>query len=197
MRYILPGMGASSAMYSGPWRSLENTVFVDWPEMSGEITFATIASCLIDIHKINSEDQLVGTSLGGIVAQEICRQVNCNDITLISSATKREEINKFLIAISPLSEVTPIQFIQLLAGKSSPALNELFASVGPEFIRSACQELRHWEDSYEGEFNVKRLHGTHDHIIPCPNNVDLKLDGGHLIAMTHAQDCVDFIRNAE
>jgi pimeloyl-ACP methyl ester carboxylesterase len=32
-----------------------------------------------------------------------------------------------------------------------------------------------------------------DHVIPVPPDAQKVVDGGHLIAMTHAQECVDFI----
>lgn len=75
MRFVLPGMGATSAMYSGPWRSLPATAFVDWPPAVGDITFTTIAADIIREHQIGSEDSMIGTSLGGMIALEIARQV--------------------------------------------------------------------------------------------------------------------------
>ena len=40
-----------------------------------------------------------------------------------------------------------------------------------------------------------RIHGKHDHVIPTPAQVDLALDGGHLIAMTQADECARFLKS--
>lgn len=192
MRYILPGMGATSAMYAGPWRSLPNTEFIDWPRNPQEFTFKSIASHLIGEYGIEPEDRLVGTSLGGIIALEIAALVGCSDVCLISSCRNRDEINQVLLALAPLSDVTPMKFIQLLVGKSGD-LGQMFAEVDTEFVRGACRELGKWISPEVGAIELRRIHGSRDHVIPCPPDADLIIDGGHLIAITDAQKCVKFV----
>jgi hypothetical protein len=139
MRYFLPGMSATSEMYAGPWRDLPDSVFLDWPTISGEITFATVAEHFIDKYAIGPSDQLVGTSLGGIVALKIARQSNCNAVILISSATAPSEINSLLMALAPLSSVTPLRFLQHFSAISGE-MGQMFSQVDARFIRSACAE---------------------------------------------------------
>jgi hypothetical protein len=38
-----------------------------------------------------------------------------------------------------------------------------------------------------------RIHGRNDLVILPPKRADLLLNGGHLIAMTHAKECVAFL----
>ena len=40
---------------------------------------------------------------------------------------------------------------------------------------------------------MKYVHGKKDGFIRCPENSRIVDDGGHLIAITHAQECVNFI----
>lgn len=44
------------------------------------------------------------------------------------------------------------------------------------------------------DVTITRIHGKNDLVIPLPSEVLNPIDGGHLIAMTHAQECVDRIR---
>jgi pimeloyl-ACP methyl ester carboxylesterase len=166
-------------------------MFLDWPSMTENISFASISERLIKEHAIDSDDTLVGASLGGMIALEMSCRVGCNDLTLIGSAVNRNEINQFLLALSSLSWITPLRFIQVIAGKSGGELGRMFSHVDTDFIHSTCRELRSWEPPKGDTHSITRIHGAKDHVIPCPEEADLILDGGHLVAMTHAQECVD------
>jgi pimeloyl-ACP methyl ester carboxylesterase len=52
-----------------------------------------------------------------------------------------------------------------------------------------------WEGLGAGDVPCFRLHGRRDLIIPPPAEVDLLIKGGHLISITHAEECVAFIRS--
>jgi hypothetical protein len=61
--------------------------------------------------------------------------------------------------------------------------------------RAMCLAIFTWEGLGVSDTSVFRIHGKHDLVIPCPPKVDLLLDGGHLVAITHARDCVEFVRD--
>ena len=186
-------MGATSAMYDGPWRALPDAIFLDWPALSGDITFAAVADHFIAQHNIGPGDSLIGTSLGGIVALEIARRSLCNTVTLISSAVSPKEINSILLGLAPLSSVTPLRFMQHFSS-SCGEMGRMFAEVDARFVRSACLELSIWPGLSDGHgLRIHRVHGRHDRIIACPAEPDLELPGGHLIAMTQAEACAEFV----
>lgn len=193
MRYVLPGMGATSAMYSGPWRELSETRFLDWPHVPEPITLAGTAAVLIEKHGIKETDTLAGSSLGGIVALEIARLVQVKEVVLVGSAMTRSEINPFLMALAPLSDITPVSLLQALAGKSAGELGRMFAQVDPAFIRASCKDLMRWPGFEPTETILRRIHGARDHVIRCPDDAKHISEGGHLIAMTHARECVAFV----
>jgi hypothetical protein len=56
-----------------------------------------------------------------------------------------------------------------------------------------CAAIFEWEGLGEDVITPLRIHGRSDRVIPLPSHVDLVLDGGHLIAMTHAEECVRFL----
>ena len=66
MKYLIPGLGANSNMYAGPWRHLKDSRFVDWPPWDGEITIADLADTMARHYRINENDTLIGTSMGGM-----------------------------------------------------------------------------------------------------------------------------------
>ncbi len=47
MIYLLPGLGATSAMYDGPWMAMDKAKAIDWPVYSGETTLSQVADRII------------------------------------------------------------------------------------------------------------------------------------------------------
>ena len=194
MLYLLPGMGATSGMYSGSWLNLDKVVFVDWPDMDLPFTLGEVATALIKKHKIRPEDIVGGSSLGGIISLEIGSQLQSKQVILIGSAISRTEVNAFLRMIAPMAKITPFSLIQLLAA-SSGVLGKMFSQTDSEFIRQSCKQINQWQGCQIDLSKVHRIHGSKDHIISCPDDCKIIKNGGHLIAMTHAKECVEFIQN--
>ncbi len=85
-RFILPGMGADASMYQGLWRELPHAHFCDWPAYAGQTSIADVAESLIDQYRITSDDELIGTSFGGMVSAEITIRLNLRRVFLIDGA---------------------------------------------------------------------------------------------------------------
>ncbi len=193
MIYILPGMGATSNMYSGPWRKIPNAKFINWPRYNGEKTISEVAESVIRRYGIMRSDSVAGSSLGGIVSLEIADKLGIRNVYLFGSAVSKNEINPLLRFLSPLSEITPIKVIQALAGKFRNEFLTMFHSSETEFIRAMCHAVSNWQ-GYKGDQSIiKRIHGENDKVISCFGACKKIKDGGHLIAMTHAADCIEII----
>ena len=195
MLYILPGMGANSSMYTSydEWNTLEGVKFIDWPIWSGEKSLRELAERLIRIHKISKEDTIVGSSLGGMIAVEIAKLVDAKKVILIGSAAEPSEVNKFLLKLTPLVSITPIKFIQFLTGKYDSHLLTMFRETDGDFIRNMCLAIKSWPGS-EAFARISRIHGRNDSVIRCPETANVIQNGGHLIAMTHAKECTDLLK---
>jgi pimeloyl-ACP methyl ester carboxylesterase len=191
--YVLPGMGANSTMYSGAWLTLPNCFFVEWPPYKKENSIEKIGERVVEEAEIKDGAILVGSSLGGIVACEIAKLRNLSHLFLVGGAKKKEEINDFLALIHPLADLLPIEFIQMVAGKIPNEVTKMFNRSQAEFIRAMCRAIFEWPGLDDTVFKPARIHGRFDRVIPVPPDADKIVDGGHLIAMTHAQECVDFI----
>jgi pimeloyl-ACP methyl ester carboxylesterase len=193
--FVLPGMGADHRMYGAPaWRALEDARFLDWPKYAGESSIAEIAGRVILDAGIEDDAIVMGSSLGGVVACEISRRRRLRSLVLIGSAAHREELSWLLEALSPLVSLAPISFIQALAGKMSGELGEMFASGQADFIRAACLAIFEWTGLDRSRIVPVRLHGRKDWVIPLPPDSDFIVEGGHLIAMTHSDECVIFLK---
>jgi pimeloyl-ACP methyl ester carboxylesterase len=192
--FVLPGMGADNRMYSGPWRTLPRTTFLDWPSYHNETTIAQIASRLVDDAKIADGSIVIGSSLGGIVACEIARIRNLKTLVLIGSAINRDEICSLLSVFHPITDFAPLKFLQAAVGKLPGDLTQMFSRADAEFIRAMCRAIFTWDGLQNSTTKLIRIHGRHDRVIPLPKNVDSILDAGHLVAMTHADACTNFLR---
>lgn len=192
MIHFYPGMGATSEMYAESWRELPDSVFHVWPEWKGELTIAELASNLKEEHGIKRGDIVVGSSLGAMVACELSNQIELARIILIGGAKNKEEVSRLLSVLMPLIDLAPMDFIRISAGKVPHELSTMYAGCDPEFIRNMCKAIFTW-DGLQSEVEVSRIHGSNDYVIPLPDQVDKVIKGGHLIAMTHAEECLEQI----
>jgi len=176
-------------MYSGAWLEKVYFDFIDWPKDYVPDSIRDLAfnvSRKIDYKPI----AIAGSSLGGMVALELADILKVENVILLGSATSKEEINPLLKALGPLAEITPMKLCQILAGKTPTLLSQMYAEQNPEFIRSMIHSALNW--SYEGNATIHRIHGKKDHVIKA-KSADLWLDAGHIVAITHAEDCVEYI----
>jgi len=179
-------MGANHHMYAGPWRSSLDFDFRDWPSASAPESIVDLAAIIAE-QLDYQPDAIVGSSLGGMVALELASLMGVRDVALLGSAVSHQEVNGLLQLLSPLAGVTPLQLCQTLAGKTPGLLLQMYSEQDPEFIRAMIRSVFRW--SYEGDAAIFRIHGRHDPVIQC-EQADVWLDAGHLVAMTHAEDCV-------
>ena len=193
--YILPGMGATSEMYSSLKRELRfNAHLLDWPSYQSEISLKEVAERIIAENPINESDVIGGSSLGGMIALEVSMILNTKAVVLMGSAIRNDEINRLLSMISPLASITPLSFIQVIVGKNEEVVSQMFSASEPDFIRSMCKYVSLWP-GYVGPIEkVIRIHGRKDHIIKCPqSDCDVVENAGHLLAITHAKECTAFL----
>jgi len=192
--HVYPGMGATSEMYRGLWKE-QPFIFHDWPDLAGETSITGYSSRLIREHEIHAGDILIGSSLGGIIACEVANQLEILRLILLGSARSRTEIHALLQIVHPMIDYAPVSFIRALAGKIPMDLSIMFHQSDPAFIRTMCKAIFAW-DGLESETPVTRVHGTRDMVIPRPEDCDIDIQGGHLIAMTHPEECLQAVQHA-
>ncbi len=191
--YVLPGMGADSTMYSGPWRDLKNTTFVDWPEYKGEKSLAELSNRVIEKYGISKDDTLAGSSMGGMVALEIAKKMGIEITFLIGSAKTRNEINPLLTLLAPLAKITPLRLSQTLSGSSSGEFGKMVMKSDSDFIKAMCIAVSKWAGPDLPDNRIVRIHGQKDKVIKCPEDCYKIAKAGHLVAITHPEDCIKVI----
>jgi len=194
MIHALPGMGADHRMFPNPWNDLPDFFAHDWPRHSQERTLAEIASKACEAFDIRDGDCLVGASLGGMVACEVAKIRRIHTLYLVGSAVSKHEVSRFLALLHPLVDFAPVEWLRFSAGKIPGELAQMFAGAEAPFVRSMCKAIFQWEGLGSNSARCVRIHGRRDLVIPPPAEVNLLLDGGHLISLTHAKECVDFMR---
>ena len=181
-------------MFPGAWQTLDNSSVIEWPAHAGERSIAALAKRILAEHSIQTGDTLVGCSLGGIVACEMAK-ITPVSLVLIGSAINKTEISCLLSVLHPLIDLTPLTFLQRFAGKLPVDVAQMFSASDAEFTRAMCRAIFDWDGLTHAPVDLLRIHGRYDLVIPVPCGVQHVLNGGHLIAMTHSEDCVRIIRN--
>lgn len=181
-------------MYPEPWDALPDFAAHDWPRHGGEQTLGELADRVCQAFGIRDGDTVVGASLGGMVGCEIAQRRRLDALYLVGSATHRHEVSRLLEILHPLADLPIVEWFQSSAVRIPSDLTRMFASSDPAFIRQMAKAIFAWEGSPPVAARRFRIHGRRDRVIPAPAHVDLLLEGGHLISMTHAVPCVEFIR---
>ena len=137
-------MGADSDMYSSAhYKNLSGVLYINWPSYKGEQSVAEVASRIIEEQKIKTDDVVGGSSLGGMVAAEIARQIKMNKLILIGSTLLPKYVNPALQKLSELSDIAPIKLIQILAGKVNISLEKpllaMFSNADSQFIKAIAE----------------------------------------------------------
>jgi len=197
---LLPGMGADSRMYPGnSYAKLSHVTYGEWPEYSGETTIEEVAETVIATYTINRDTIVGGSSLGGMVALQIAKNLNLKKVILIGSATGPGFVNPVLKRLSHMTDLAPIKLIQMLAGMFSTTGNSdvvaMFEDADSDFINAMCKGIFTWKGigSYSGD--ICQIHGSDDKVIyPPESQAKLIEGGGHLLSMTHKDTVAEFIR---
>ena len=193
MLYLLPGMGADASMYSGPWQRLPNVKFVDWPPFVGESTLSELGQRMIDVYGVSADDEIGGTSLGGMVALEMAKQLGQRRVLLLSSALSPREVNPLLRLLSPLTPIAPLGLAKSILGRSRRASAAMLQRADTRFLRAMCRAVIRW-DGYAGPTDgLVRIHGNRDWMIRCPASAHHIDNAGHLAVLTHPEESVRLV----
>jgi pimeloyl-ACP methyl ester carboxylesterase len=193
--HALPGMGADRRMFPAPWGSLDGFRAHDWSAHTHARSIPELAESVCRQAGINDGDFLVGASLGGMVALEITRLRRIPAVFLIGSAVHPAEIRRLPTELHPLIGHVPLGLARRAAAIFPGELMQMFADADPGFIRTMCRAIFRWRGAPMTATRIHRVHGRGDLLIVPLTRVDLLLEGRHALALSHAPDCVRFVRD--
>jgi len=209
--YLIPGLGSDSRTFRGAWAELAHATCVEWPEYDGEMTITAYARFAADAWRIPDGAILVATSLGGAIACEIARIRALRAVVLIASSPSASDF----VGIRPtrrMAKFGSLRGIQRLLHEREGIRRQRYGRDPTPFRRALLdaieqftvtslplyvgmmEAITRWPGGADLAVRMVRIHGRHDRKLRVPASADLLLDGGHLIAMSHARECVDFIK---
>lgn len=145
---------------------------------------------------------LIGLSFGGMVAIELCKQMEVKQLILISTVKSRRELPVYyrLAGLLRLNRLAPTFFFRKSSfitnwffGAESEEdkrmLKEIMKSASPKYVRWAVNQVLNWKnEKVPGHYF--HIHGTNDRILPMRNihvNMPVK-NGGHFMVLNRAKE---------
>ncbi len=205
--YIFSGLGVDERVFKNIDFSGCNPHFIKWVLPENNETLKHYCSCLAQQIKTKNPI-LLGLSFGGIVAVEIAKQIETENVILIASAKTKKEIPFYyrwpgitgLHKLIPASLMLHPNFItNWLFGITSETdkklLKEILDDTEPIFFKWAIDKIVTWTN-VELPVRYTHIHGTADRILPihyvtCDTKV---LDGGHFMTLNKAKELNDILK---
>jgi len=194
---FIPSFGTDSTLYDN-LRSLailkNECVFTEWLAVKKNDSLQDFALRFIDTYEIQSDDVLIGVSLGAVLAIEINKLIETRKIISISSISGSEEhprLFNFLRTTGTYRLFFPailkfgLDLIVPLYGKNVSSylwFRRVFKKSDSKFLKWAFKTIIHWNNEERPE-NLIQIHGTKDPLFPINNasKIDHIIKGG-----THA-----------
>jgi hypothetical protein len=207
--HFVSALGADSTIYS----NIElNTIFpvnhVEWLIPLKKESIESYCQRLIAENNISSNDILIGTSFGGIVAVEIGKIIQPKKIILISSISNQNEkpakfkflklfrFNK-LIPKSWLNN--PDLIIRSCFGDVTTVEREFLSAMiihyNVELVYWSLNQIMKFDNKVIHE-NVVKINGSRDKTFPIKNiRTDYLIDGTHLMVYSNAKEISKVLNN--
>ena len=161
--FLIAGLGADTRIYNNIDLGDNEVIPVDWIEPHKTDTLTTYSQKLIHQYFITDNSIVIGTSLGGMLAIEIAKQVRLNKVILISSIKTVHE---------------------------APAYFKFFKAVPvQQFVKWAMDAVLAWKNEVIPA-NVYHIVGDSDHVFNYKriNNAMVIKGGTHIMVFNKAKE---------
>jgi pimeloyl-ACP methyl ester carboxylesterase len=213
--YMIPGTGTDHRMYLPQLERFPDMVIPEWlPPLKRKEPITSYAKRLSAQIDTSQPFLLGGTSLGGMIAQEMAKSINPLGLILISTCNSYKALPLVWRISGKITRLSPdilvklwlkfLSFIVSFADKNKfPYKNDytnMIAEISPSLIRWQSGAATEW--SLKGSLTVPifHIHGGKDKVVPLKNVIKFGKtperiieNGGHLINVTHAAAVNDFI----
>ncbi len=205
--YIFSGLGADERVFQRLDFSGFSTTFIKWIVPQDKETIENYATRLRD-QITTTKPTLIGLSFGGLMAVEIAKQIDTENVILIASAKTKSEIPFYyrfagqlgLHKLLPTRLLKSSNFItNWFFGTTSTfdkqLLKQILIDTDPTFLKWAIDKVTRWTNKTQTK-NLFHIHGTSDRILPfkfvnC--NLTIK-NGGHLMTLNKADELNNVLR---
>jgi len=205
--YIFSGLGADERVFQYLDLSGFTTTFIRWEVPLKRETIVNYASRLLP-QITSSRPILIGLSFGGLIATEIAKQIETEQVILLASIKTKKEIPYYyrlggklrLHKLLPTHLLKGKNFFSKLVFRNSSnterlLMESIFAGTNPIFLRWAIDQVLRWENQTRLE-NIHHIHGSADRILPfryVTCDIEIK-NGGHLLTLKNADEISRILR---
>jgi pimeloyl-ACP methyl ester carboxylesterase len=206
--FLISGMGADERLFRNLDLSGFESIPVIWIEPQAHDTLADYAAKLIKQFNICTGDNVIGVSLGGMMATEIAKQVVLNQVVLISSIKTPVEAPAYyhFFKAVPIYKLISGEFMirasflfKPLMGKMAGIHAELFYSMlkntSPTFLKWSIGASLNWDNTVIPQ-NLTHLIGDADKVFnykKISNAIVIK-GGDHMMVFNRAKQINPIIR---
>jgi len=201
--YFVSGLGADERVFHFLQLAPIEPVYIKWIKPQNKEPLQHYVSRLIaDQIDTSEEVRLVGISFGGIICQEIGKQIPYKKIVIISSVKNAREMG---VSYEWLRKIRADRWIPNVVMKwsnlltcdyffgaenkeESKLLHQIIEETDWDFARWAIDQLLLW-DNKQPLSRLVHLHGKKDKVFPIGNINDcVALPGGHLMVVGRAEE---------
>jgi len=199
--YCISGLGADAKAFSRLRISGYELKVIDWITPLPKESLAGYAARMRE-QVPEEKPLLMGLSFGGIMCQEIARQIPVERVILISSIKTAKELPGWMrtVAFFSLHKIFPLKSTALTAplqnrflgvtGEFDKRIAEAYRKAAdPKYVRWAVDHIVNWKN-LESIPQVTHIHGDKDRIFPIKNIQadEVVPGGGHFMIMNRADE---------
>lgn len=206
--YLIPGTGSDARLFQA-LNIPASTKVIEYSTPEKGMNMAEYSQVLAQQIDTSSRFSIIGVSLGGMLAIEMSKYLQPEEVIVVASAKTRKE----LPATYRFFQKVPIYhliggrtykfftrlfqpFYEPLSEEDEAIWQSMLAAKEPKFMRRAVPIIVKWEnESYDSEL-VTHIHGTKDKTIPVKNVQDAIIleDATHMMMMDRAEEVSALIR---
>jgi phosphoserine phosphatase RsbU/P len=206
--YLISGLGADERLFTKLDVGDAEMRFIRWIEPLKNESLADYAARLSQ-QITTKKPTILGLSFGGMLAVEMAKIIDCQQVIIISSAKSHLEIPLLYRWTGKLylHKLVPFQFLRRFTGLTNwifgmttveerDLLQSTLANIDPQFLKWAVDAILSWRNTVRIK-NLLHIHGTKDCILPPSVKTDIAVAGGkHLMLYSKAAEINEILRRA-
>jgi pimeloyl-ACP methyl ester carboxylesterase len=206
--YLISGLGADERIFQNLDFGALTPIFIKWITPEKDELIQDYALRLTA--QIKTEKPIIlGVSFGGMLAIEIAKLIDCQEVIIVSSAKNRKEIpfyyrllgrtngHKFIpISLFKSANFLTYWFFGMRKKREKNLLKSILNDTDKTFLKWAINAIVNWQNETIVH-NLIHIHGASDRVLPIKNKNELTAiipNGGHLMVFNKASELNKILR---
>jgi len=197
--YGISGLGADKSVFQ--YLKLDCLLVpIDWinPKINESIENYSIR--LSEVIETDENYGILGVSFGGLIAIEISKKLNPKLTILVSSAETKADLRTIykIIGKTRLLKLLPAKLFDpprkiahwIFGAKRKHLLNQILDNTDLSFAKWAIQALTTWSNTESLKYNILKISGTNDKLLPSKNDRKTRFIkyGEHFMIVDRAEE---------